>query len=354
MSTLAEALLKNGHEVQIISTAMDLGVEEIILNGDRLKFTIVKGSSSPRNRALTLFWSDRKRLRKAINKTQADVFHAHWTYEFALAALKCKKKVLVSAHDAPIEILRYYRDPYRFLRLLLSIIVRLKCKNLAAVSPYLASKWKKQMFWSNEIQILSNLIPSDFSERVPQNFKKYNKVLCIADGFELKNVKTLIYAWQIIRRTVSNYSLILVGPGLGNDQLRKWAVEKKLDEQIEWRGYVNRSEILNLIETSKIYCHPSLEESHCLAILEALSCGLPVVAGKDSGAIPWSVGDAGILVNVQSPQEIARAITTLIESPKLRESLGNKGIKYVQTNFTSEVLLEKYISSYKKIINQKL
>jgi len=353
VSSLAVALLNQNHEVEIISTAMELAMDEVTFHGKRLKFTIVSGSSVARNRALTLFWNDRRRLRKIIRQAQADIFHAHWTYEFALATLDCKKNVLVTAHDAPVEILRHYRDPYRFLRLILAILVRLKCQNLSVVSPYLASKWNHQMFWTKEISITPNLVPIDFVNKKPNNTNRSKVILCVADGFDLKNVKTLIYAWQVICSRISGYTLVLAGPGLGDNELRAWAISKNLDFFIDWKGYLSRSEIISLMESATLLCHPSLEESHCLAILEAMCCELPIVAGEKSGAIPWSVGNAALLVDVTSAFDIAEAIMKLIESPDLRAHLSNLGLIQIQNNFRNDKILSKYLETYNKVINKK-
>ena len=81
---LANELLAAGHEVEIISTAFNLLEEQMILSGPRLKFTIVRSTKNTKVRALTLWKSDRKLLVTAIKKSDADIFHAHWTYELSL------------------------------------------------------------------------------------------------------------------------------------------------------------------------------------------------------------------------------------------------------------------------------
>jgi L-malate glycosyltransferase len=350
VSTLATELLKANHEVEIVSTATGLETEELVFRGERLKITIVQGSASARNRALTLFFADRRNIVKVIRETDAEIYHAHWTYEFALATLMTKKNVLVTAHDSPFTILRYYRDPYRFLRLVLAWIVRLKCRNLAAVSPNLARSWRRQMMWSENISILPNFIPSDFSRLGILRKEKERIVLCVSDGSKLKNVKTLVHAWQLVYANVANFSLVLVGHGLGKDQeVHRWAVTNGLDSNIVWKGYLDRTEMRDLMDSSMLLCHPSLEESHCLVLLEALSLGLPIVAGEKSGAVPWSLGDAAVLVDVRSKTQVADAILRIINSPLLRDELAYLGVNQVLSNFSSEKLLREYLDTYAKI-----
>jgi len=353
VSTLAAAFLKAGHEVEIISTATGSIADPIILHGKRLKFTIVKGNSSPRNRALSLFRSDRKNLSKVIRATEADIFHAHWIYEFALATLQTKKNVIVTAHDSPVKILFHYLDAYRLLRLVLAIVVRIKCKYLTAVSPYLAQNWRKQMLWFKNIEILPNLIPTDFLKTGIQVNEKEKFVLCVSDSSNLKNVKTLITAWHKVNLEMTDYRLVLVGYGLGKDEdMNKWADRNGLDYNIEWTGYINRAELHLLFERAMLLCHPSLEESHCLVLLEASSLGLPIIAGNNSGAVPWTLKSGGYLIDAKSPSAISSAILRVIRSPDLRNILSQNALENVRTNYSQRKLIELYLNSYQEVINQ--
>jgi glycosyltransferase involved in cell wall biosynthesis len=84
--------------------------------------------------------------------------------------------------------------------------------------------------------------------------------------------------------------------------------------------------------------------------MEAMSAGIPVVGGINSGGIPYVVGNGGLLVDVRSSKEIAEAIVTLLNSPKLRLELGNNGITRVQEVFSSEVVSSQLVDIYEHII----
>lgn len=351
VSTLANELLAAGHEVEIISTAFNLVESQIILSGPRLKFTIVRSTKNTKIRALTFWRSDRKLLARAIEKSDADVFHAHWTYEFAMATLSCKKNALVTAHDAPIRIFQHYRDIFRLLRLGLAIYVRFRTRNLAAVSPYLADSWRRNMFWRRNIFILPNLTPRDILQKNQQYSSEGNRVLCVSDASELKNVKTLIRSWNQISNLADDYLLVIVGNGLGyGEEIFQWAEVNGLNNGIEWKGYLERPGVSLEMSRASVLCHPSLEESHSLVLVEALSAGIPIVAGKNSGAVPWTIGDAGILVDIESDSEISEAIVYLLQNPDVSVSLSNKALNRSREVFGAEMILAKYFEAYRSLL----
>jgi glycosyltransferase involved in cell wall biosynthesis len=351
VSTLANELLAAGHEIEIISTAYNLVEEQIILSGPRLKFTIVRSTKNTKVRALTLWKSDRKLLVTAIKKSDADIFHAHWTYEFAMATLTCKRDALISAHDAPIKILQHYRDIYRLLRLVMAFYVRFRTRNLAVVSPYLADSWRTKMHWKKNIFVLPNLIPKDIVIGNHRYSPHGNRVLCVSDASELKNVKTLIRSWNQMSHLADNSLLVIVGHGLGpGEEMFQWADSRGLNNRIVWKGYLERKEISAEMSRANILCHPSLEESHSLALLEALTMGLPIIAGKNSGAVPWVVGDAGVLVDVASESDLSEAIIKLLQNLEARVSLSKMAAKRSFEVFGTQVILPKYLDTYRLLV----
>ena len=144
VSNLAIDLVRLGHEVQIVSTYF--GSHEISLEGKNLRAWFLPSERSHRKRALSLWKCDRARIEQKIRSLDFDVIHAHWTYEYALPALKIENDAIITAHDSPLRILLHYRDVYWLLRFFLSFLVRIKTRNLFAVSHHLANDWRSLMF----------------------------------------------------------------------------------------------------------------------------------------------------------------------------------------------------------------
>ena len=349
VNELAKGLTKLGVRVTIVTTSPEINVHWNF-SQDLLSMYICPQRKRARNLALSFFRNERNSMLEVINKLEFDLIHAHWTYEYALVALSQDKPSLITAHDSPFTILRYMRDLYRFFRILMSLKVRFKLKNLTVISPYILAKWRNQMFWRKPTEVIPNIAPFKVNREIFPRMDS-SRVLSIGSDNKIKNIKRLLVSWPLVLQTFPEAELDLVGYGLGeNDRLRQWAMAKNLDKSVNWHGFVDRESIRNLLNNAGILVHPSLEESFGLTPLEAMAFGVPIVAGIFSGAIPYIVGDAGLLVDVRIPAEIANGIVRLFENVELRNHLGSTGKARIMGEFSSEKVSKSYISEYMRIL----
>jgi L-malate glycosyltransferase len=352
VSLLARALLKAGMTVSIVTTAGYPIETALTFLGPNIQMVVLPHRNRARHRALDFFKLERQAIKAALIRINPDIIHAHWTYEFALAALSTKKPVLVTAHDAPMVILRQMRDPYRFIRTAMAYIVRLKTKNLTVVSPYLARKWHMEMFWRKQLPVIPNISPFLISGKSQQK-NSPPTVISIGEAGPLKNLGALLKAWPLITAQVPSAVLHLIGNGLAvHEELAKWARKEGADQGVIWHGYLERDPLEKLLESACVLVHPSLEEAQPMVPLEAMSKGVPIVGGVNSGGVPWTIGDAGILVNVKSPQKIADATVKLLLDKELREELGKRGQDRIRLEFSSERVAKLYIARYQQILTR--
>ena len=75
-----------------------------------------------------------------------------------------------------------------------------------------------------------------------------------------------------------------------------------------------------------LFVLPSLSEGFGLPVVEAMACGLPVAASRRS-SLPEVLGDAGLLFDPTSPDDIAAALTRLLDDPELRDRLRLRGLE---------------------------
>jgi glycosyltransferase involved in cell wall biosynthesis len=90
-------------------------------------------------------------------------------------------------------------------------------------------------------------------------------------------------------------------------------------------GRVSDEELLDLYRGASAYLDPSLYEGFGYGVLEAMACGAPVVA-SDRTSIPEVVGDAGLLCDPESPEELAAALRRVLEEPGLADELRRRGL----------------------------
>ena len=165
VNLLARALASRGWQVTVVSTSPDVA-EPWRHREANVEIVLVPERVRARERALDFFKIERRALTDEIRRQRPDLVHAHWTYEFALAALTSGLPTLVTAHDAPLTILRHLRDPYRVARLAMALWVRAKRPPLTAVSPYLAEQWRREMGWRRDIAIIPNIGCAQEEKRV--------------------------------------------------------------------------------------------------------------------------------------------------------------------------------------------
>ena len=79
-----------------------------------------------------------------------------------------------------------------------------------------------------------------------------------------------------------------------------------------------------------------------------MNAGLPVVAGRQAGALPWVLGDAGVLVDVERPAEIADAVRRLLDDEHSARELGDRGRKRAACCFSPEVVAHAYLEAYEE------
>jgi glycosyltransferase involved in cell wall biosynthesis len=177
------------------------------------------------------------------------------------------------------------------------------------------------------------------------------RLLFVGGLEERKGVRYLIEALASVISTYGTIELILVGSGAQEVELRELVKKMNLEKSIKFAGYVDgwSDKIVEYYHSADIFVFPSLTEGFGMALVEAMACGLPVIA-TNTTAIPEVVGDAGILVKPRSPEALADAINRLVGDKKLRRDLGRKGRRRVEEKFTWDKVAIKAIELYEEIV----
>jgi len=344
-------LLEEGYIVEIFT--LDPSIKNSIkLSGDNLKINIfpLRGKI----RGLDVFRKEIKFLKESINNSNIDIIHAHWSYEYALAALKSDKPHLITVRDNAKAILKTHNDKlYRLLRYFLNSYVIRNANNIIANSDYI-KKYLDETF-RLDVDVIPNPIDD---KKIDSDVRVYNTgrkdIVSVNNGFsKLKNVKLLIIAFFEVRRKLPECELLLIGKQYGeNEEAQYWARKEGFDDGVQFIGRKTNDEVLEIISKSDLLVHPSLEESFGNPLIEAMIKGTPCIGGVNSGAVPWVLdyGKAGLLVNVRHPVNIADGIEKILTDKKIWEQYSRKGIKNVEDRFILPVVISQHIKKYKKIL----
>lgn len=355
VNLMARELHLRGYNLILFS--LDPSVDtEITIKSERL--TIHFGPYRPKH-ARDFFAVEIKWLTQAVLKQPPDILHAHWTNEFALAAQATGLPHLVTAHDAPFNILRLNFIPYRIACTLMSCKAIWNARYLSVVSPYVADHLKKFMFYRRPTRVISNGMPESIFNRI-RTAKPADAPLTFATilvGWSgLKNGEAAIQAFALLHNTLPDCRLIMFGAGHGaNEPAEQWAKTQGLQEGIEFVGQLPYEQLIQrLSDEVDIIIHPSLEESQGMALIEPMAMGIPVIAGQDSGAVPWTVdnGKAGILVDITQPKQIANAMLKLANDSTERQRIGQAGLMNAKKRFHIRVVTDAYLQAYQDILQE--
>ena len=348
VSDLAITLIELGHEVTIIGIIGSIDSVSSLKTNNGVKLIYIPGRRQEKLKAITFYSVERKSILSQIASIKPDVVHAHWTYEYALAAQDSELPCVITVHDEPWEILRDFRNVYFFLRLLNAIRVRTRrSQNFVFVSEYLRTLWNQRMFVSRGevIPNMNRLEIGKFDES-----KRLNHVIAVGNTDRRKNIRGLLAAWQMTLITNPNLRLHLVGPGLGAGDPLAHEFENKFNSgQVTWHGIVTRRELSNLYSHCKVLVHPSRWESFGLIYLEAFAGNLGIITLAKSGSTAEVVGDAGLILKDDSPRTLSNAILTLTSNKILLNQLTQSG-KLRLDRYSPNLVATMYISLYERTI----
>jgi glycosyltransferase involved in cell wall biosynthesis len=152
-----------------------------------------------------------------------------------------------------------------------------------------------------------------------------------------KNVLRLLQAMSAVVSKHSAVQLAIVGDtsdkGFWNNssELKNFVqTHPPLDRHVYFTGYISDTELAELLNSAEALVFPSLWEGFGLPAVEAMSCGLPVLASRH-GSLPEVVGDAGLFFDPLNPTAIADCILRFLSQPELQARLGENALKRART-----------------------
>jgi alpha-1,3-rhamnosyl/mannosyltransferase len=145
-----------------------------------------------------------------------------------------------------------------------------------------------------------------------------------------KNLRGLLLALERCVRERPSLHLAAVGPAPSTDfhanadeLFARVASSAELRGRVTFTGFLSDDDLVRMYNAAEALILPSLWEGFGLPALEAMACGTPVLASR-RGSLPEVVGDAGLLFDPESTEEIARAILSLTADAALRAQLARR------------------------------
>ncbi|MBI3010602.1 MAG: glycosyltransferase [Candidatus Omnitrophica bacterium] len=360
---LAQALYARGHRVYVLTRNYDRLPRREEIDGAWVERFPVWGRSrwlvSLSYLVQSLGWLIR-------NRKEYDLIHAHQSYAPALIAgiakLILKKPVVVkiSTSDQFGESRQLRELPfYRLRALLLHRVDKIVTINKAALEEFL----QLEVASSCLLQIPNGvLIPSQaaFEMKSKQAARlrlgiDYSKVVVYAGRLSSeKNLSVLLDAWPGVLRHCPKAHLILVGDGgtfrSVEDSLRQQASRMNLESRVHFAGRVQNVEDFFL--AADVFVLPSSTEGMSNALLEAMACGVAIVATRIPGNTALITdGRQGLLVEPQRSEELSTALIRLLSDSEEAMRLGQAARSLAQERFAIDRVRDQYEQLYRTLLS---
>lgn len=266
-----------------------------------------------------------------------DLCHAFFGIPCGYIAMKLGIPYIVSLRgsDVPFHNKRFY--------LLDKFIFKNLSKNIWKNSKYTIANsldLKKEALEISESDIIT--IPNGVDIDIYKNSrKKRNNAFNILFVGRLSRIKCIDILINAFSKVEGHKKLVIVGGGIMMGELIRLTKELGLENDVIFKGILNRKELVKQYNLSDIFVLPSSHEGMSNTLLEAMSCSLPVIVTNTGGANKIVKGN-GFIVKIGDTNELARAINKLKSNPLLRKSMTKK----------SRIIAEKM--SWGKVANQYL
>jgi glycosyltransferase involved in cell wall biosynthesis len=264
-------------------------------------------------------------------------------------------KLIINVHD--LCHLAIKQKVYSFIKILYSKLmfnlIKFRANSIIYISEFTKTQFNKIVGKPkcNEFITLLAVNKSWFKLSQTHNEIKEPYILYVGNVKPHKNLSRLIKAFEIIANKI-NHKILIVGKKdgfiSGDDSLT--TMVQKFNKRVFFTGEVSDSKLKNLFINSDIFVFPSIYEGFGLPPLEAMACGVPVVASKIA-SIPEVCGDAALYFDPFDVNDISEKILLMIKDNNLKKEYIKKGTLQVQ-KYSWEKTADNTIKIIKKILKR--
>lgn len=254
------------------------------------------------------------------------------------------KKVILHMHSGKFE--AFYGDGKKYVR----YICR-KCDAMATVSNYFVNMLKDRDL-NDKVMLLHNVLPRPVVENLGKRNDTDRNVRLLFLGLicDKKGIFAVLDAIAGSRELRAKNVRLKIGGNGEVDRLMAEIKAKKLEDYVEFCGWVGPDDKDRLLRESDVYIMPSQFESFGISTLEAMGYRLPVIV-SGVGGVPDLVTDGynGLLVEPDNVTQIRQAILRLVNNPDERHRMGEMSAIHAD-DFSREKIVKQLTGIYESLL----
>jgi N-acetyl-alpha-D-glucosaminyl L-malate synthase BshA len=356
---LATSLARRGHEVHVLSSEIPFRLRE---RTGPVVFHPVETPAYPLFREPQYVLSLSTKIVQVARAHALDIVHAHYAVPHAASAYLSRQilashgasvpKVVTTLHGTDITLVGAdpsYRETVAF--------AIEQSDGVTAVSESLREDTYRHLRLTAPIVVVPNFLDCERYRPMPDAALRAR--LCPADRYDslllhvsnFRPVKRLDAVVDVFRRVRAQRRarIVLVGDGPERARVEALAREAGIAEHVEIMGEVD--DVRGLLSVADAFLLPSAQESFGLAALEAMACGVPVVASR-VGGLPEVITDGltGFLRDPEDHAGMASAVLDLLDDRSVRERMAHVARASVVDRFDEDRVVPMYEALYERLL----
>ncbi|HPN54441.1 MAG TPA: glycosyltransferase family 4 protein [Candidatus Moranbacteria bacterium] len=203
-----------------------------------------------------------------------------------------------------------------------------------------------------EIGIIPNGIDTkEFFPAPEKNEADKFTIICVSRVTPRKGIRFLIQAFNILSKRYDYLRLIIVGDGNERASLEDLVQTLGLKEKVLFTGPVLHEKVLEYYQKANIFALPSMNEGMSNTMLEALACGLPLIATNTGGTKELiEEGQNGFIVKMKEANDLAEKIEKFLLDKNLEARMGQASRELAE-KLDWSVVANEYFALYQKTVN---
>ncbi len=300
-----------------------------------------------------------RKIRALIKKEHPDLIHIHTPVPGIgniAALLAGKTPVVVTYHAGSMIKGRLIPDiaVWFYERILMHVLLR-KAKKIVCASDFVRDQFLGR--WNYQSKSVTITPGTNTQTFVPDPKKRAKDptilfVAGLGKAEQHKGLQHLLDATKTLSKEISNLKLVVVGEGDMRPEYEKRAKSMGLD--VRFAGRLGGEPLISEYQKAHIFVLPSKNDNFSMVVLEAMSCGLPVIASR-IGGLPTLIDDTktGFLITAGDTGDLTKRLRELLKDPALRRKMGDAGrIKLRQFDWSAKA--KEYAELFNEVLTSEL
>ena len=353
---LGKALALRGHDIHFISYALPFRLKQF---HERIFFHEVEMVDYPLLEHPPYAIALAAKMSEVAAQVGLDIFHVHYAMPHAVSAFLAKAilgkpepKIITTLHGTDITLVGNDRTLFPMTRFALE-----QSDGVTCVSRYLQTKTREVFRTSRALAVIPNFVDTQrFAPLVEPELRQHlapagERILAHLSNFRVvKRVPYTVRTFAKVRE-VMPAKLLLIGDGPDRPAALDLARSLGVEKDIVFLG--KQDDVAGLLASADLFLLPSEEEAFGLAALEAMSCGVPVIA-TSTGGIPELVEDGvtGFLLRPGDVDGMARAALEVLTNPERHAAFRTAARQRAVSHYETSLVLPQYEAFYQEILGR--